>query len=587
MKRAFRHAFVVGMVSPLGLLGACDAPSSGGGLTADLVLLNGNVITVDAQDRVAHAVAVRGREIVAVGEDRDMRALIGPSTRQVDLGGRTVTPGLLDSHAHFWSSGATRLHVLDLSYPAVKSVADIVAAVKAKVQAAEPGAWIQGRGWDEGKLAELRYVYAADLDSISPDNPVWLTQTMGHYGAANSAALRLAGVTTGTPNPPAGTIDRTADGSPTGVLKESAQRLVSRLIPEFTEEQIVEGMKDLARGFNQECMTGVKDLSVPETAWDHYRRLAAAGDMNLRVFVLWGGTRSVEETQALIRRIGPFTKPYLSTGDDHIISGGVKLYADGSGGARTAWLYEDWNKDWQGVDTSNVGYPTGDPEILRKQIRLYTDAGIHVSVHAIGDRAIDWVVDSYAEALEANPIQGLRHGIIHANIPTDHAIERMADLQKRFDAAYPEPQGSFTWWIGDTYAGNFGPERSLRLNPFHTYMQKGIIWGGGSDYPVTPFPARYGVWSTVARKTLLGVRGEHPFGTDESVDVHTALRSFTMWAARQMFMEKRIGSIEVGKHADLAVWDRDPYTVETADLENMRCEMTVFDGKVVWEAGGA
>ena len=225
--------------------------------------------------------------------------------------------------------------------------------------------------------------------------------------------------------------------------------------------------------------------------------------------------------------------------------------------------------------------------MLREQIRMYHDAGIHISVHAIGDRAIDWIVDSYWQALEANPTPGLRHGIIHANIPTDHALDRIAEMQRDFDAAYPEPQANFTWWIGDTYAGNFGPARAPRLNPFRTYLDRGILWAGGSDYPVTPFPARNGIWASIARETLLGVYGVNPYGAAESVDVQTALRSFTAWAAHQMFMEDKIGSIEVGKYADLAVWDRDLYSVETAAIQEMRCEMTLFQGKVVYEASGS
>jgi predicted amidohydrolase YtcJ len=208
---------------------------------------------------------------------------------------------------------------------------------------------------------------------------------------------------------------------------------------------------------------------------------------------------------------------------------------------------------------------------------------MHVSVHSIGDRGIDWVVDSYEQAMREHPIKGLRHGVIHANIPSDHAISVMARLEKEFDAAYPEPSATFAWWLGDTYAGNFGPARSERLNPFATFRKNGIIWANGSDFGVTPFPARYGIWSAVARETLLGQYPD-PFGRAESVDVRTALRAVTIWAARQLFLEQKIGSIEVGKYADLALWDRDPYTVKTADLKDMRCLMTVFNGAVAYEA---
>jgi hypothetical protein len=274
----------------------------------------------------------------------------------------------------------------------------------------------------------------------------------------------------------------------------------------------------------------------------------------------------------------------VSTGDDHLVSGGVKLYMDGSGGARTAWMYDDWNRGRDSVDVGNHGYPATEPDVLREQIRLFNDAGIHVSVHSIGDQAIDWVVDSYAAALDANPVRGLRHGIIHANIPTDHALDVMARLQRDYDAGFPEPSATFMWWIGDTYAGNFGPERSQRLDPFRTFLSKGIRWAGGSDYGVTPFPARYGIWASVARETERGVYGPTPFGTTESIDVRDALRSYTAWGAHQFFMEDRIGSLEPGKYADIAVWDRNPYEVPTAELRDMKCEMTLFDGEVVYRA---
>ncbi|MDH5235352.1 MAG: amidohydrolase family protein, partial [Gemmatimonadota bacterium] len=274
------------------------------------------------------------------------------------------------------------------------------------------------------------------------------------------------------------------------------------------------------------------------------------------------------------------------TGDDHVISGGVKLFMDGSGGARTAWMTEDWNRDFTEVDRGNRGYPAANPDTLRAMIRAYHDAGFHLSVHSIGDRAIDWTMDSYAQALEANPQVGRRHGIIHANIPSDHALDLMARLQREYDAAYPEPSATFMWWIGDTYAGNFGPRRTKRLDPFKSFLDRGIKWAGGSDYGVTPYPARYGIWASVSREPMLGTWGKDVYGTAESVDVRTALKSFTIWAAHQMFLEQKVGSIEVGKYADLAVWDRDLYTVPTEQLKDLQCQMTVFNGKIVYRREG-
>ena len=551
---------------------------------ADLILTGGPVITLDADSRVAEAVAIRGRHILAVGAPADIEALTGPETRRVDLAGRAVTPGLMDAHVHFASGGVSMLYTLDLSYPNVESIADVQAAVAEQAARLGEGEWVRGRGWDEGKLAELRYIHATDLDAVVSGQPVWLSHTMGHYGVANSLALDMAGITADTPDPPGGTIDRDANGRPTGVLKESAQGLVSRLIPGLGPEGQRAGIHALADAFNAECMTGGKDPGIGQNVWEAYRDVLEGGDLSVRIFALWRGRDgSIEEVRGYADSLATFTRPWESTGDDHLIPGGVKLYIDGSGGARTAWLYDDWNRDHTGTDTGNRGYPTMDPDELRRRFRAYHDAGLHVSVHSIGDRGIDWTVDTFREALDAIPTRGLRHGIIHSNIPTDRALDLMAELQRDWDAGYPEPSPTFTWWIGDTYAGNFGPERALRLNPFRSYRERGMIWASGSDFSVTPFPARYGVWASVARRPLLGVYGEQPYGTAESVDVETALRSFTTWVAHQMFLEDKVGTIEPGKYADLAVWDRNPLTAATPELRDMACEMTVFNGEVVYE----
>ena len=547
---------------------------------ADLVLVNGNVLTVDAADSVARGVAIRNGTIVAVGSVDRVRSFVGSGTRVMDLGGRTVTPGLIDSHVHF--SEAAAMYTIDLGDGAVTKVADVVQRVADRVKTAKAGEWVQGRGWDEGKLAERRYVTAADLDTVAPDNPVWLEHTTGHYGVGNSAALRLAGVERETKDPPAGTIDRDARGNPTGVLKESAQELVTAKIPPMTREQQKNGILKMIEDFNREGMTGAKDPGIGQAKWDLYQEVLREGKLTVRLFALWSGGQSVDANRRLRDRIANLPHPPATVGDGRLISGGVKLFMDGSGGARTAWMYQDWNRNSTEKDTGNAGYPTMPPAEYRQSIALLHDAGLHVSTHAIGDRAIDWVVDSYAEALARKPTAGLRHGIIHANVPTDHAIDVMARLQRQYDAGYPESQATFLWWLGDNYTANLGPERSQRLKPFRTFVQRGVRWAGGSDYGVTPFAARYSLWASVARKTLNGTYGAQPFGTKESVDIKTALRAQTIWAAHQMFLDGRIGSIEVGKDADLAVWEQDMYTVPTDHVKDLKCLLTLVRGSVVY-----
>jgi predicted amidohydrolase YtcJ len=548
----------------------------------DLILVNGTIITVDASDRIAQAVAIQEERISAVGDTTFIDSLAGPNTQRIDLDGRTVLPGLLDAHAHFSPSQFNRLDILDLSYPGVKSIKDVQEAIAKRAKELPPGQWIQGRSWDEGKFTERRLITAQDLDEIASEHPVWLSHTTGHYGVANSAALRLAKIQRETPDPPHGTIDRDSSGHPTGVLKETAQDLVVALIPPLTQAEIERGIREMVRAFNAEGMTGVKDPEISDKTWQAYRRVLANDELTVRAFTLLYGGTSIDEAQELIAKRAVMSRPYDANGDDHLIAGGVKLYADGSGGARTAWLYDDWNVEFTGKDEGNRGYPNIEPETLRRMIGMYHDAGLHIGTHAIGDRAIDLVVDSYAEAIRRNPKHGLRHAIIHANIPTNHALDVMAALQREYDAGYPEPSATFTWWIGDTYAGNFGA-RSRRLNPFGTFQRRGILWANGSDYSVTPFPARYGIWAAITRQPALGIYSGDPFGRDEAVDVRTALRAVTIWAARQMFLETEIGSIEVGKYADLAVWDRNPYQVPTSDLKEMRCELTVFSGKIVFQ----
>lgn len=554
---------------------------------ADLVLVHGHILTVDARDSVVQAVAIRNGIIVKVGSDAEIMKFAGhaPGLRVIDLRGHTATPGLIDTHAHIADGGVGELFGVKLAD--ATSVAEVVARVKAKVTLLKSGEWVTGSGWDEGKLAEHRYVTAADLDAVSPNNPVWLLQTTGHYGVANSAALKLAHITAATPDPPAGTIDRDVHGSPTGVLKEeSAMDPVTRLIPPVTIEQMRQGILYIQQVLHSEGMTAVKDPDIFQIHWDAYKSLLDQGQLKERICVLWHAGSTMESAHKALDEINSAPRVPASLGNDRLLSCGVKIYMDGSGGARTGWVYDDWMRNATTPDSGNRGYPQTDPGVYREMVRLFQQNGVTVGTHAVGDRAMDWVVDTYAlvEAEQENPKKGLRHSIIHANLPSPHALEVMARLQKNYDSGYPEMQPGFLWWIGDIYAGNYGPRRGQNLEPFKTLHRRSILWSGGSDYPVSPIAARYGLWASQARQTAKGTYGLTPFGTAEALDIHTALRSYTAWGARQMFLEDKIGTLEPGKHADIAVWDRDLYTVPAGQIKELKCLMTLFDGEVVYTA---
>jgi predicted amidohydrolase YtcJ len=557
--------------------------------SADLILIHGHILTVDAKDSVVQAIAVRNGAIVNVGSDAEVLEFAGktPGLRVIDLQGHTATPGLIDTHAHIAPDGVRELYDVGLSDAA--SVEEIVSRVQSRVATLKPGEWVTGSGWDEGKLAEHRYVTAADLDVVTPKNPVWLMHTTGHYGVANSLALKMAHISSATADPAAGTIDRDSRGNPTGVLKESsAMDPVRYLIPPVTPEQVRQGILHMQDVLHSEGMTAVKDPDISQIHWDAYKSLFDEGKLKERVCVLWHAGSTMESARKALAEVNAVPRLPTTLGDQ-LLSCGVKMYMDGSGGARTGWMHDDWlrngaTSDFTSAGAGNRGYPQIDPAVYQDMVRLFHKNGVPVGTHAVGDRSMEWVVDTYALVEKENPKTGLRHSIIHANLPTPHSLDVIVDLQKKYDAGYPEMQPEFLWWIGDIYAGNYGPKRNPNLIPLRTMESRGILWSGGSDFAVTPVAARYGLWASVARQTAKGTYGANPFGMAEAVDIRTALRSYTAWGSRQMFLENKIGTLEVGKRADIAVWDGDLYSVPTDQIRDMKCLMTLLDGEVVYTA---
>jgi predicted amidohydrolase YtcJ len=559
------------------LLSLSQTASAQSATKADLVLINGTILTVDPQDSVAEALAIQAGKIIAIGSKQQILALTDAHTQVLDLHGRTATPGLIDTHGHYQDGGVDELYNIELTD--AKNVAEIVRRVQARVAITKPGEWVLGSGWDEGKLAENRYVYASDLDKVSPDNPVWLQNITGHYSAVNSYALRLAHINVETKDPPAGTIDRDATGAATGVLKEQANVAMIAIIPPPSIDHRKQGILKSIDNLHHEGMTSIKEIGSPRT-WTAYQELLAEGKLDERVCMLWRADNSLETAKAALAEIQKNPRPPQSLGDGKLLACGAKIFMDGSTAGRTAWVYQPWHKNFTEIDEGNFGYPNMDPEVYRQMVRLFHQAGVTVGTHAIGDRAIDWVVDTYALVLKETPSQGLRHTIIHAYLPTPHAVTTMAALEKQYDAGYPELQPGFLWSIGKTISASLGPDRLPRTMPLKTYLDQGVRWGGGSDYYVTPLAARYGLWASVERETIAGT---HPFGMSEAVDIHTSLRSYTAWAAPLLFLEDKVGTLEPGKRADIAIWGSNLYSIPSEELKDIKCEMTIFNGKIVYK----
>lgn len=547
---------------------------------ADTVLRGGTILTVDATDRVVEAMAIRGGRIVALGSDKAVRRHIGKRTKVIDLAGRTATPGMIDAHAHMLEGGIDE--VANLQLGEASSVADFLARVKARAAELPPGAWVTGSGWNESRIAEHRPPSLAELDAVSDGHPVALGNTTGHYTLVNSAVLKLAGVTAQTPDPAGGRFDKDASGALNGVLYDSAQDVLDRLVPPVDAATRAKGLTHVIEGALSEGLTGFKDPRTGRVQWDVYAAAAKQAPLNVHVCTLTFAQTDMTAARAAVDDYRQRKKELAGLRGRNLDVCGVKIFLDGSGAGRTAWVYKPFETDASHANPG-TGFPMMGTDVYRQMVDLFTREGMPIGTHAIGDRAIDTVVDAYAEALKKYPKQGLRHSLIHANLPTMHAIDVMADLQKKYDSGYPEAQAEFLWFLGDALAAGWGPERSAKMMPFATYVKRGILYSDGSDYPVTPYAPRYGLWSSLAREPDGDRFGKAPFGTAEAVDIHTAMKSHTIWAARQLFLEKETGSLEVGKLADVAIWDRNPYAVPTSDLKGMRCMMTLFGGKVVFE----
>ena len=376
-------------------------------------------------------------------------------------------------------------------------------------------------------------------------------------------------------------IGRDENGEPNGILADQAMSLVASLTPPVTTEDFRRAIRADVAGLSAAGITAIKDPAIDQRHWDAYKALEEVGDLTVRVATLWRVPDTMAEARTLLDHIAPMTNPADQDGDSLVVSAGVKIYIDGSGTARTAWMHDDWNIDYTDTDEGNTGLTYLSTDVLYDQIRLFHDAGMHIGSHAIGDRAIDFTMDAYERVLDDNPTGGLRHSIIHSNLPTEHALDLMAKLQRDYDAGYPEVQPAFLWWIGDIYVANFGPERSLRVLPLRTFEERGIKWAGASDYDVSPYAPRHAFWAAATRQTMLGTWGESPWGTDESVSIHDTLRAYTATAARQLFLEDYVGTIDVGKRADIVAWDRDLYSIAVDDLKDVKAVLTLMNGRVV------
>ncbi|MCD7438413.1 amidohydrolase [Streptomyces lincolnensis] len=560
--------------------------------TPTLVLTGGQVLTVDDDFTVAQGVAVRGRTIVAVGGDREIRALTGPGTRVVDLGGRTVLPGINDSHLHGAAYGMTKPpFAVAVGHPAVASIADIAAVVGQEARAARPGEWIVGLGWDPGYLAECladsrRFPHRRDLDAVAPGNPVCLTDFSSHMAWVNTAALRACGIDASSVPPAGGVIDLDADGEPTGILREAAQGLLRAELPSPTVAQRRRAIHNVIAELHTRGITSYTEPGLgPGGAttlfgglstdnWTAYADLAADGGLQARVSVLLlpapmgGSAADVREGLAKLSR--------PESADPRLLRAiGVKIFADGVPPNRTAWMNEPYADGGHGALCVHGATPALQVDELREMIRIAHEAGFQLGVHVTGDRAIDTVVDAFLAADAATPRPDARHYVIHGDFV---GADSLAKLAAHGYGINMNP--AIKWTVSDLMDEVVGAERSAYQWPVRSAVEAGIAVCASSDAPITEPDWRQGVAAMMLRESKASGRRSGP---EQCVGLADALRAYTVNAARQDFAETWKGSVEVGKVADLCVLDRPLLDLDPHGITDAEVDLTVFDGRVVHE----
>lgn len=537
-------------------------------LDADLLLRHGHIVTMNAAKPIANAMAIRDGKILAVGTDEDLASCASARTHVVDLEGQTVLPGLIDIHTHSmeWAEGILR-NQIDLTYPNVHSVTDIVRMVRDRAAKAPKQEWIVGNGWDDAKLSEHRYVNRHDLDPVSPDNPVYLDHVSGHLAVVNSAALRMAGITRDTPDPQGGVIEKNASGEPTGILKDTAEQLVARLMPPDPPDLAMRAAKLISEKATGLGLTTIHDIYISSDEMRGYQDAYQSGWLKLRV-QMSPRIGSIEDAEKLAA-MGVHT----GFGDEHLKFGAAKMFADGGMGARTVAIYPP---PVQGEPT-NFGVLRWKLEDMEKAHLTAAQAGWQLETHAIGDRAIDEVLDSYAYVMKTLNLHDPRFRIVHAGISTPAIQKRLAELHVLVDGNPP-----FVYWIGSWFQ-KYGPERVRWCYPAKSYIENGIIEGAGSDVPVTPISPWWGIWSAVVRQEM--TTGEI-LAPEERLTIMQALRLYTWNGAYVGFEENEKGSLEAGKLADFIVVDRDVLSVPSDQLKDVQVLDTYIGGELVYQASG-
>jgi predicted amidohydrolase YtcJ len=530
-------------------------------LSADLIITNANVRTMDAKRPTVEAVAVHGNRIVAVGTNAEIARLKGPQTRVVDAKGALVLPGFNDAHVHFLSGGF-QLSSVDLRDAATP--AEFAERIRRFAEKIPKGQWITGGDWDHERWPGAPLPTKELIDRFTPDTPVFVSRLDGHMALANSHALRLAGVTKETKDPPGGLIVRDpTTGEPTGVLKDNAMSFVFAKIPEPSFEEKLTAGRAATNHAASLGVTSVQDMSAGNDV-GVYQSLLESGELKTRVYAVapLGAWKRLADVGVRAR-----------FGGDMIRIGGLKGFSDGSLGSTTALFFEPYN---DAPDTRGLGSGLAEGEMLNR-VREGDRAGLQVMIHAIGDRANDQILSIYEQVAREHGARDRRFRIEHAQHLRKEEIQEFAS-QKVIASMQPYHAIDDGRWAEK----RIGPERIKGTYAFRSLLDAGATLAFGSDWTVAPIDPMLGVYAAVTRRTL---DDKNPNGwvPEQKITVAEAVRAYTSGSAYAEYAEDVKGTITPGKLADLVILDRDIFKIDPVEIEKARVTMTIVDGRVVYE----
>ncbi len=537
---------------------------------ADLILYNGKVITIDSEDNICQAVAVKGDKILAVGTDVIIKAMAGAHCQMIDLKGKTVTPGLIDSHYHLMYFGSQFWPgYLNIRHPVVTSKADLLRVVGDYAVQLNADEWISA---NQGfTLLPFETIDRFDIDSVAPNNPAYLRHSSGQYAVVNSRALEIAGIDSTTANPPGSLILRDDNGQPTGILSHyPAENLVSRHATGYGDRTDEQKFEDIERG-QQLCLqagyTSIQDVIV-STIRDIklYKQYADSGLLKVRVYaMLFVDTE--QEADTLAKLYQPF-----DSGSAMFKFGGWKLAMDGGIAARTTLMYD------KSLYASQISYPYHSQEEMNRMVQILHNTGLQVAVHVGGDEGIDMTLTAFEQAMLNNPRSDARHRIEHGLFPSAAALPRMLEANIVFST---QPQ--WISWYGDGWAQATNQETMSRMLPLKSMLKMGIPLAFGCDVPASPYQEpKWAFHGAVMRRSA---QSGSLFSPEEKLSFGEALRIHTMGSAYAGFAEDSTGSIEPGKYADLVIWSHDLYSLAPGELNELAAEMTIVGGEIVYDAG--